>query len=157
MSSESLWNRTVPVRRRAKKPTPGEWGMPNHPSPLMSRRDYENHSARSSGFRIDLIPAPSHELPCSGLSRFRPRLQRRVRDGFTPSSLVPNKNRLYVHTRAYQTSVACQENTRKKVGKIYQGGGGGGMIQKTVTLSMFNIRVELTIRKNCATPSGCPN
>ena len=113
MSSEILWNRTVPARRRAKKPTPKEWGMPNHPSPLMSRRDYENHSAWFSGFRIDLIPAPSHELPCSGWSRFRPRLQWRVRDGFAPSSLILNKNRLNVGYRVYQASLACQENTRK--------------------------------------------
>ncbi len=45
----------------------------------------------------------------------------------------------------------------KKLEKYTRAAAGGGMIQKTVTLSMFNIRVELTIRKNCATPSGCPN
>ena len=41
--------------------------------------------------------------------------------------------------------------------KYTRGGMARGMIQKTVTLSMFKIRVELTIRKNCATPSGCPS
>jgi hypothetical protein len=47
-------------------------------------------TGRSSGSWINLLPAPSRGiLHPSGFSRFRPQLQRRDRDGFAPSSLIP--------------------------------------------------------------------
>jgi hypothetical protein len=47
-------------------------------------------TGRYSGSWIDLLPAPSRGiLHPSGFSRFRPQLQRRDRDGFAPSSLIP--------------------------------------------------------------------
>jgi hypothetical protein len=52
---------------------------------------------RSSGFRIILLTSLPIR-PDSGIPGFHPRLQRRVRDGFSPSSLFPkNNNRLNWH------------------------------------------------------------
>lgn len=47
---------------------------------------------RSSGSRITLLAAPSRESDLSGVCGVRPRLQRRDRDGFKPSSLFSRSN-----------------------------------------------------------------
>jgi hypothetical protein len=49
-------------------------------------------TGRSSGSWIVLLPAPSRGFaPSVAYSRFRPQLQRRDRDGFTPSSLLTDR------------------------------------------------------------------
>ena len=47
---------------------------------------------RSSGSRITLLTAPSQESNLSGVCGVRPRIQRRDRDGFKPSSLFSRSN-----------------------------------------------------------------
>ena len=54
-------------------------------------RRHFSHSVRFSGFRISLLTAPSHLFRQWHLRGFRSRLQRRVRDGFSPSSLKAPK------------------------------------------------------------------
>jgi hypothetical protein len=52
-------------------------------------RFVDNHRrlGRSSDFRIALLTAPSREILAVACCGVRPRLQRRDRDGFAPSSL----------------------------------------------------------------------
>tara|TARA_B100000586_G_C19821655_1_gene306627 strand:- start:277 stop:462 length:186 start_codon:yes stop_codon:yes gene_type:complete len=59
---------TFLVRRKAKKtPTPKGSGG-NFVKPITSRdpKRLRKCSVRFSGFRIDLIPVPSHKIKCSG-------------------------------------------------------------------------------------------
>ena len=78
----------APMTAGAHKKTPlRRKGVFQNPQPLSPRRVDDAFSARSSGFRIILLPAPSRLKSNSGVRGFRPRLQRRVRDGFTQSSL----------------------------------------------------------------------
>ena len=68
-----------------------------HRNPVLEGPSRYGSMGRSSGFRIVLLAAPSHHacgvtvaISCG----FCPRLQRRVRDGFAPSSLSPCVNRI---------------------------------------------------------------
>lgn len=56
------------------------------------RAKLERLLGRSSGSRITLLTAPSRESNLSGVCGVRPRIQRRDRDGFKPSSLFSRSN-----------------------------------------------------------------
>ena len=65
--------------------------------PVLEGPSRYSSMGRSSGSRFTLLAAPSHHacgvtvaISCG----FRPRLQRRVRDGFAPSSLCPCESRI---------------------------------------------------------------
>ena len=55
------------------------------------------HLGRSSGYRITLLTAPSQARLLSGNCGVRPRIQRRDRDGFSPSSLFFRKPLIHGH------------------------------------------------------------
>jgi hypothetical protein len=57
------------------------------------------HLGRSSGYRITLLTAPSQTTLFSGDCGFRPRIQRRDRDGFSPSSLFFRERLVHGHPR----------------------------------------------------------
>jgi hypothetical protein len=91
--------RTVLPPQKIKNPNSLEGGIedctrlawsPSRRPARVTRALSVHPTGRSSGSWINLLPAPSRGiLHPSGFSRFRPQLQRRDRDGFAPSSLIP--------------------------------------------------------------------
>jgi len=68
VTSKILWNGNIPGKEEGKKnPTPQGSGG-NFVKPITSRdpKRLRKCSVRFSGFRIDLIPVPSHKIKCSG-------------------------------------------------------------------------------------------
>jgi len=66
--------------------------------------------ARSSGFRNNLLPSPSRSISNSGIRGFRSRLQRRVRNGFAPSSLFQSNHILSCALQISENRILSNKN-----------------------------------------------
>ena len=102
----------------------GEGEISYYPSPLKSRRDYEDRSVRFSGFRIDLLPAPSHEIIVQWLVQVSSPVTaagpRRICTVFPFTEQRSHSCRM----QAYQNQFSCQEKTMITIGVIRGRGGG---------------------------------
>ncbi len=74
--------------------------------------DIHRQLGRSSGSRINLLAAPSRESFAVVNCGVRPRIQRRDRDGFAPSSLffprTTSEGNTQVEARSYPRRINCQ-------------------------------------------------
>ena len=103
---------------------------PSH-SPL-GESQRELALGRSSGLRIILLAAPSRPIRASGCSGFRPRSQRRGRDGFSPSSLsFP----LRKHPLANMSGVIVFSLTRKVKSACPSSGWGSPLSETEVAVT----------------------
>jgi len=75
-------------------------------------------ASRSSGFRFNLLAAPSHPYGQWHYSGFRPRLRRRVRDGFSPSSLLGPKGTLELAIQQMSEKVNEIKSRNRTASKI---------------------------------------
>lgn len=69
------------------------------PRPQSSKDSCEGHIGRFPDLRVDLLTKPSHPYLLRAVASFgfRNRLQWRVRDGFSPSSLLfPRRKPIYL-------------------------------------------------------------